>query len=94
MSSKSLISQQPTALFVVGMVTAVALFGIAPGAAFGYASGSIAPDLFVRLIPWQVTEPVGTATVIGAFGGLMCGAALGTLGLVVQFFVWLITRPR
>jgi hypothetical protein len=82
------------ALFIVGLVTGVALFGMLLGGAFGYAAGTIAPDLFVRVIPWQVTEPVGTAVVMGAFGGLLCGGALGGFAVVIDSVVSLVHDRR
>ena len=55
------------------IVTAGALIGIVLGGGFGYAAAMIAPDLFTHVIPWMDFDPLGTATVVGAFGGVMCG---------------------
>ena len=69
---------------VIAIVTAVALFGMLLGAAFGWAAATIAPSFFESVMPWKEIEPVGFATVLGAFGGVMCGGALGVFALILQ----------
>lgn len=71
-------------LSIVGFVTAVALFGMLLGAAFGWAAGSLAPTFFKMLVPSNDADPVGTAVVLGAFGGVMCGGGLGAFALLVS----------
>ncbi len=68
----------------IAIVTAVALFGMLLGAAFGWGAATIAPSFFKRVMPWTEIEPVGFATVLGAFGGVMCGGALGVFALILQ----------
>ena len=69
-------------------VTASALLGMALGGAFGYASGRVAPVLFeLQLIPHEKIDPLATATVLGASGGVFCGGALGAFAIVVQMIV-------
>ena len=66
-------------------VTASALLGMALGGAFGYAAGRIAPGLFeYRVIPLEKIDPIATATVLGAAGGVFCGGALGAFAIMVQ----------
>ncbi len=69
---------------VIATVTAVALFGMLLGAAFGWGAATIAPSFFKSVMPWKEIEPVGFATVLGAFGGVMCGGALGVFALILQ----------
>jgi hypothetical protein len=71
-------------LRVVGTVTGVGAFGMLLGAAFGWNAGTIAPSLFSSVIPWKDVEPVGFATVLGAFGGILCGGVLGAFALILQ----------
>ena len=88
---------QPVTLrapLIVGFVIIVSLIGMLLGGAFGYAAGTIGPDLFRNLIPWEEYEPVGTATVVGAFGGVMCGAGLGAFAIAVQLIVTLASQDR
>ena len=75
------------ALRVIATVTGTALFGMLLGAMFGWAAGSLAPSFFKHFVPWNDVEPVGFAVVLGAFGGLLCGAALGAFALLVQLVV-------
>ena len=56
---------------IFAIVTAASLVGMLLGGAFGFAAARIAPDLFQHMIPWETLEPVGTATVVGAFGGVL-----------------------
>jgi hypothetical protein len=69
---------------VVGTVTVVAVFGMLLGAAFGWAAGTVAPSFFVSVMPWKDIEPVGFATILGAFGGILCGGALGAFALILE----------
>ena len=46
------------------------------------------------MIPWEEYEPVGTATVVGAFGGVMCGAGLGVFAVTVQLILTLVSHDR
>jgi hypothetical protein len=73
-----------TSIRVIVTVIAVALLGMILGGGFGWAAGTIAPSLFDRIIPWSEVEPVGGATVIGAFGGVLCGGALGGFAMILQ----------
>lgn len=72
------------ALRIIATVTGVALFGMLLGAAFGWGAARIAPTFFESLIPWKTVEPVGFATVLGAFGGVLCGGALGAFALILE----------
>ena len=74
------------------VVTAGALTGMLLGGAFGHVAGRIGPDLFKHLLPWEEFEPVGVATVIGAFGGVICGGALAVFAVVIQVVVTLIGK--
>jgi len=69
---------------VVGTVTVVAILGMLLGGGFGWAAGTVAPTFFASVMPWKDVEPVGFATVLGAFGGILCGGALGAFALVLQ----------
>ncbi len=80
----------PVSVFV--QVTAGALAGMVMGGLFGWAAASLAPTLFAKLIPWEDLEPVGTAVVIGAAGGVFCGAALAAFGLVVSALMNRVSR--
>ena len=73
-----------TALRVIVIVTATALFGMLLGGAFGWAAGGLAPSFFKHFVPWNDVEPVGFAVVIGASGGVLCGAALGGFAVLLQ----------
>ncbi len=72
-------------------VTVCALIGMVMGGAFGYAAGRIGPDLFENMFPWTEFEPAGVATVLGAFGGVICGGCLGVFAVLMQ---WLGERGR
>ena len=54
------------------------------GGLFGFAAGTITPQFFRRVIPWQEVEPVGVATFFGATAGVLLGGALGCFGIAVQ----------
>lgn len=68
----------------VAFVAGVALLGMLFGAAFGWAAATIAPSFFMNIAAGEVIEPVGFATVLGAFGGVICGGALGAFALVLD----------
>jgi len=68
----------------IAIVTGVALFGMVLGAAFGWGAATIAPSFFMSVVPWKDIEPVGFATVLGAFGGVICGGALGAFALILE----------
>lgn len=66
-------------------VTVCALAGMLMGGLFGLAAGSITPDFFGHLIPWQDVEPKGFATFLGATVGVVLGGGLGCFGILIQF---------
>ena len=66
------------------IVTGCALAGMVLGGLFGFAAGSVTPDFFAHLIPWQDVEPVGVATFYGAVAGVLLGGGLGVFGILVQ----------
>lgn len=68
-------------------VTAGALIGMVLGGTFGFAAGSLTPDFFFHLIPWQDVEPRGFATVCGATGGVLLGGGLACFGIIVQLIL-------
>lgn len=74
----------PHALRVIAIVTATAIFGMILGGAFGYVAALVAPTFFEATLPWKQVEPVGVATVLGAFGGTLCGGALGAFAMLLQ----------
>lgn len=65
-------------------VVGAALAGMVLGALFGLGAGALAPSLFEQYLPWIENEPVGTATVLGATGGVFLGGALGVFALLMQ----------
>ena len=69
---------------IFAAVTIAALIGMVMGGLFGLTAGTLAPDFFRRLIPWQDVEPVGMATLLGATAGVLLGGALGCFGVAVQ----------
>ncbi len=77
--------RQISAIYVVLVVTAASLMGMVLGGAFGLAAGLVSPDMFRRIIvPWAESEPIGTALVLGAVGGVLCGGALGAFAIAAQ----------
>lgn len=80
---------------VFARVTLAALAGLALGALFGWVSAKVAPGLFTGLVPWQTLEPAGAAVVLGAFGGTLCGGALGVFAQGVELLAswWSPTTP-
>jgi hypothetical protein len=69
---------------IFAVVTIAAVLGMVMGGLFGLAAGSLAPDVFRHLIPWQDVEPVGIAILLGATAGVLLGGALGCFGVIVQ----------
>lgn len=65
-------------------VTIGALLGMALGGIFGFGAGTITPELFKRIIPWQEVEPVGAATFLGATVGVLLGGGLACFGIILQ----------
>ena len=87
MSKTSPFPPSSTFLGIVLRVTLMSLVGMVLGALFGWAAGCLAPTFFSRLQPWNSVEPIGLAVVLGAFGGVLCGGALGTAALVLQLLM-------
>ncbi len=75
-------------------VTGIALFGMILGGAFGAFAGIVGPNV-LRAVVWPLhdVEPVRTAIVLGAFGGVLCGGALGGLAVVAQIVSTIVQRP-
>lgn len=69
-------------IFIV--VTGCALSGMLLGGLFGFTAGTITPDFFRHLIPWQDVEPVGFATFLGGTVGVLLGGGLGCFAIIVQ----------
>jgi len=65
-------------------VTIGALVGMVLGGIFGLGAGTITPELFKRIIPWQEVEPVGAATFFGATVGVVLGGGLACFGIILQ----------
>ena len=65
-------------------VTLVAMVGMVMGGLFGLVAAKLSPELFIVLFRWKEIEPVGTAIVLGAFGGVLCGGGLGVFGLSLK----------
>ena len=73
----------PTAFSIFVFVTLGALAGMAMGGLFGYAAGCLAPDVFAHLDPMHEVEPVGTATTLGAAGGVFLGGGLAVFAVAI-----------
>jgi putative effector of murein hydrolase len=76
-----------------------ALLGMGFGGVFGRWAGQTAPDFFSKVLAMPgtdvKTEPLGTATMMGAAAGTVCGGALTVFGIIVAMFVaWLKSRER
>lgn len=69
---------------IFGRVTLAALAGMVMGGLFGFGAGTLTPEFFRRVIPWQEIEPVGAATFFGATVGVLLGGALGCFGIILQ----------
>lgn len=74
---------KPSAWAIFAFVTLGALIGMVMGGLFGYAAGQVAPKFFTHLVMWAELEPVGTATVIGAAGGVLCGGGLAVFAVAI-----------
>lgn len=97
MSNSPAFPPTTTFLGIVLRVTLMSLVGMLLGALFGWGAGSLAPMFFAQLQPWTSVEPIGMAIVLGAFGGVLCGAALGTFALLMELLlIWRAggSRPR
>ena len=84
--------RQLTALSVILTVTGTALLGMILGGLFGLAAGFVGPDMFRQAVPWDTFEPIGTAVVLGAFGGVICGGCLGGFAIVAQLIAGFLPR--
>ena len=76
-----------------------ALVGMTFGGVFGHWAGQTAPDFFKKILAFRgndfTTEPMGTATMMGAAGGAVLGGLLAVFGvLVAMFTAWLRTREK
>jgi len=70
-------------------ITGSALAGMLMGGLFGFASGSITPDFFGHLIPWQDVRPAGFATFLGATVGVVLGGGMGCFAILIRAaLVW------
>jgi NhaP-type Na+/H+ or K+/H+ antiporter len=85
-------ASSPTRVFrvetVVWIVITVAGVGLLLGAVFGYVAGRIAPSFFQHMMampdnPIDV-EPRGTATLLGATGGVILGGMLGGFSVLMN----------
>ena len=65
-------------------VTAAALAGMVMGGLFGLFAGSITPEFFRHIVPWDNVEPAGFAVFCGATAGVVLGGGLGCFGVFVQ----------
>ena len=74
---------KPTAWSIFAFVTLGAIVGMVMGGLFGYGAGHVAPKFFTHLLMWAELEPVGTATMIGAAGGVACGGGLAVFAVAV-----------
>ena len=68
---------------VFAFVTLGALIGMVMGGLFGYAAGHAAPAFFKHMLMWTELEPVGTATMMGAAGGVACGGGLAVFAVTI-----------
>ncbi len=66
------------------IITGSALAGMFMGGLFGLASGSMTPDFFRHIIPWQDVQPVGFATFLGATVGVVLGGGMGCFAVMVD----------
>lgn len=71
-------------LSIVGFVVGCALLGLLLGGVFGLVAGSISPHTFVMPLAVPVEEAPRAATVLGAFGGTLCGGALGVFAVLAR----------
>ena len=68
---------------VFAFVTVGAIVGMVMGGLFGFAAGRMAPDVFKHMLMWTELEPVGTATMMGAAGGVVCGGLLAAFAVAI-----------
>ena len=68
---------------IFAFVTLGALIGMVMGGLFGYGAGHVAPKFFTHLLMWAELEPVGTATMLGAAGGVACGGGLAVFAVII-----------
>lgn len=73
----------PIAIILKTIVVS-ALAGMVMGGLFGLASGSMTPDFFGHLIPWQDVKPIGFATFLGATVGVVLGGGMGCFAILVN----------
>lgn len=66
------------------VITGSALAGMLMGGLFGFASGSMTPDFFGHLIPWQEVKPTGFATFLGATVGVVLGGGMGCFAVLIR----------
>ncbi|MEX1231614.1 MAG: hypothetical protein WEB58_15310 [Planctomycetaceae bacterium] len=79
---------------IVLIVIGCALAGMVLGGLFGFASGSMTPDFFARVILWEDIEPVGAATFFGATAGVLLSRGLGCFAIIVQVIFQYINRTK
>ena len=53
------------------------------GGLFGRAAGHMAPGFFEHFVGQPKLEPVGTATMLGAAGGVFCGGGLAVFAVAI-----------
>lgn len=81
---------QLTVSRVFCIVTAAALGGMVMGGLFGYGAGLISPEVFIMTFKTVPNDPLPTAVLLGAFGGVMCGGLLGVFSIVANLaWMWL-----
>ena len=72
-------------LRTIATVTGTSLMGMTLGGLFGYVAGKVSPQLFeIPLATNEKVDPIATATIVGAAGGVFCGGALGAFAIAVQ----------
>ncbi|MEM1210131.1 MAG: hypothetical protein AAGI54_12770 [Planctomycetota bacterium] len=89
-------------VWVVAFVFAVALTGMVAGALFGVVTGLLAPKFFTEVLaggilirdPLPESDALGIAVMLGGFGGVMCGGALGCFAVLVRLVLRLFGRER
>ena len=76
------------------IVVGTALLGLLLGGVFGYAAGRRGPGWCETCWAYDPVDPVGMAMVMGGFGGVMCGGALGGFAVIVENVVVLVRDRR
>jgi hypothetical protein len=72
-------------------ISASALAGMLLGGLFGYAAGHFAPEVFILEWKSKPNDQMGTAVLLGAFGGVMCGGFLGVFAIMASLaWQWLL----